>query len=38
MNNFLIKFFLFLLVFSNSYVAFSKNINVFLINSNCYGL
>ncbi|AJA90386.1 MTA/SAH nucleosidase [Borreliella chilensis] len=31
MNNCLIKFFLFLLVFSNSYVAFSKNINVLII-------
>ncbi|WP_215536007.1 5'-methylthioadenosine/adenosylhomocysteine nucleosidase [Borreliella bavariensis] len=31
MNNFLIKFFLFLLVFSNGYVAFSKNINVLIV-------
>ncbi len=31
MNNFLIKLLLFLLVFSNSYVAFSKNSNVLII-------
>ncbi|WNY65120.1 5'-methylthioadenosine/adenosylhomocysteine nucleosidase [Borreliella carolinensis] len=31
MNNFLIKFFIFLLVFSNGYVAFSKNVNVLII-------
>ncbi|WNY66020.1 5'-methylthioadenosine/adenosylhomocysteine nucleosidase [Borreliella andersonii] len=31
MNNCLIKFFLFLLIFSNSYVAFSKNVNVLII-------
>ncbi|MBB6212703.1 5'-methylthioadenosine/adenosylhomocysteine nucleosidase [Borreliella californiensis] len=31
MNNYLIKLFLFLLVFSNGYVAFSKNINVLII-------
>ncbi|QFI14694.1 5'-methylthioadenosine/adenosylhomocysteine nucleosidase [Borrelia sp. CA_690] len=31
MNNCLIKFFLFLLVFSNGYVAFSKNVNVLII-------
>ncbi|EEF84386.1 5'-methylthioadenosine/adenosylhomocysteine nucleosidase [Borreliella spielmanii] len=31
MNNFLIKFFLFLLVFSNSYIAFSRNINVLIV-------
>ncbi|MBB6207763.1 5'-methylthioadenosine/adenosylhomocysteine nucleosidase [Borreliella lanei] len=31
MNNYLIKFFLFVLVFSNGYVAFSKNINVLIV-------
>ncbi|WLN25374.1 5'-methylthioadenosine/adenosylhomocysteine nucleosidase [Borreliella valaisiana] len=31
MNHFIIRFFLFLLVFSNSYVAFSKNINVLIV-------
>ncbi|WKC90092.1 5'-methylthioadenosine/adenosylhomocysteine nucleosidase [Borreliella finlandensis] len=31
MNNCLIRFFIFLLVFSNSYVAFSKNVNVLII-------
>lgn len=31
MNNCLIKFFIFLLVFSNSYVAFSKNVNVLIV-------
>ncbi|MBB6042575.1 5'-methylthioadenosine/adenosylhomocysteine nucleosidase [Borreliella yangtzensis] len=31
MKNFIIKIFLFLLVFSNGYVAFSKNINVLIV-------
>ncbi|WP_424632435.1 5'-methylthioadenosine/adenosylhomocysteine nucleosidase [Borreliella lusitaniae] len=31
MNNYLVKFFLFLLVFLNGYVAFSKNINVLIV-------
>ncbi|WNY64209.1 5'-methylthioadenosine/adenosylhomocysteine nucleosidase [Borreliella americana] len=31
MNNCFIKFFIFLLVFSNGYVAFSKNVNVLIV-------
>ncbi len=38
MNNFIRKIFLFLLVFSTSYVAFSKNNNVLIVTAMDYEL